>query len=153
LDKLRPMPEYYAWTKTLRDRGLQHIQKGLFAYILLAVAGVTPAFGDNISPKLDQSDTTYTMEQPDKGFYGTGIASRATEAFELRCAAERDLQGGRVHDAVRKARKAAQFDPSSADSHLVLARTLTACLKAEGFQDKEMYSQCVKEWRLLRWHD
>lgn len=112
-----------------------------------------PAGADTISPKLRQDDVTYSMAKPNQQVYGTGIASRATEASALRLQAEHDLQSGRVHDAVAKARKAAQFDPDSADSHLVLAHALSACLRAGGYQDKQMYDECMHEWRILRWHD
>lgn len=124
---------------------------------VIAVCGVAfyayPSGADNISPGLARRDTTYSLEQPNRELYGTGIASRATEAFALRMDAERDLQAGKIHDALKKARKAAQFDPEVADSHLLLARTMTACLKAGGYQDKDLYRECISEWRLLRWHD
>jgi hypothetical protein len=118
-----------------------------------ALAETLPAQADNISPGLKRRDVIYSLEKPDKETYGTGIASRAAEASVLRLDAERDMQAGRIHDALRKARKAAQFDPEVADSHLILARAMSACLKANGYQDKELYDECVKEWRLLRWHD
>lgn len=128
---------------------------------ILALTSIlfAPNFGhsasaDNISPRITKhEDVVYSVEQPNREIYGTGIASRATEASILRLEAERDLQAGKAHDAVRKARKAAQFDPNEADSHLLLARALTACVKADGFKDKQLYDDCVREWRLLRWHD
>jgi hypothetical protein len=128
--------------------------------LILAIAAIysmaaqaLPVVADNISPGLKRRDVIYSLEKPDTKTYGTGIASRATEASALRLEAERDLQAGRIHEALRKARKAAQFDPEVADSHLVLARVMTECLRAAGYQDKELYEECVAEWRLLRWHD
>ncbi len=121
--------------------------------LLTGVAAAQPASSDNVFPTLKSTETTYTLEKPNSQYYGDGVASRATEASALRLEAERDMQGGKIHDALRKARKAAQFDPDSTDSHLILARVLTKCVKADGYKDKGLYAQCVREWRTLRWHD
>ena len=111
------------------------------------------ALADSISPQLQREGKTYCLEPPNRQWYGTGISSRATEAFDLSLQAERDLQAGKIHDALHSARKAAQFDPGSAQSHLILARALSACVRSAGYHDKALYDECIQEWRLLRWHD
>lgn len=95
---------------------------------------------------------TYSTEKPNSAKYGTSICGLQAESSALKFEAESDLGKRNYDEAIRKAKKAVQFDCSNPETHATLAKCLTEKLYATGFDPKSpLYEQCMHEWKLLRW--
>ena len=123
--------------------------------MLIAVLVVAPAaIADPMSFGINSGAHVYSTEKSDRSMFGDDVGGLMVESSVLRLQAEKDLKKGDVDEAVRKARKAVQFDTESPDSHLVLARALTAKIYSVDFDiAPHIYKECLHEWRLLRWHN
>jgi hypothetical protein len=92
-------------------------------------------------------------EKADTDIYGETPGGLLHEAADLRIRSEFCLGNNQIDKAVAAARKAAQLDPDSTDSHVVLAKALTAKIYAADFDVPEsVYKQCLHEWQVVRWH-
>lgn len=132
-----------------------HERKLIFLTLVTAVvANTVPAYGDAISPRINNGGHTYSKETPNVSFYGNGISGRLSEASALRFEGERDTQDGNFDSACKKLSKAVQLDPADPSSHLLLARALQANAGTKN-ADKAlaMYQKAILEWRLIWHHD
>jgi hypothetical protein len=141
-----------------RERGLDQMknQTRTLAMAVLAAIAIQPCvvYADVINPRIRDTGKVYSSDKPDQSLYGTGMGGRAAEASDLRFAVERDLQDGLLDQAILKAKKAVQFDPSDPETHLLLARAMTKKFYSKkGPPDEKLLVECLYEWTMLWHHD
>lgn len=113
-----------------------------------------PAYADVISPGIKDTGKLYSEEDANTSYYGTGIGAIQTEASMLRFDIERALQKNRLEEAITKAKKCTQLDPSDPINHILLARALTRKFYAkQGTIDEKLLAEALYEWKLIWFHD
>jgi hypothetical protein len=133
--------------------------KNSFAVIVLiaalASACTPPALADSISPSINDAGKVYSTEKADSSYFGTGAASRLSEASHLRFKGDRLITEGEIDEGIKVLAKAVQFDPDDPSGHLMLARAMTQKLRANRTKgiDWELFGQCLDEWNLIAKHD
>ena len=128
-----------------------------FLAVSLAVipaSSFAPTYADVISPGIKDTGKLYSEEDPNTGYYGTGIGAIQTEASMLRFEIERALQKNRLEEAIAKAKKCTQLDPSDPINHILLARGLTKKFYSkQGAIDEKLLAEALYEWKLIWFHD
>lgn len=128
--------------------------RNIQAALITVLTVGSPAIADPHAFGINSGGHIYSNEKASSSYFGDDVGGLLAESSLLRLQAEKDLKKGDLDEAVRKARKAVQFDNESPDSHLTLARALTAKIYAVDFDiSPDTYKECVHEWRLLRWHN
>jgi hypothetical protein len=122
---------------------------------VLITAGLTPpcVHADAISPGIKDRGKSYSKEAPDTAYYGTGIGGRMMEASMLRFEVDRLLQDGELDQAILKAKKAVQLDPSDPECHMLLARAMTRKFNSTKPIDEKLLVETLAEWKMLWVHD
>lgn len=127
----------------------------LQAGIIVGLLGnILPAGADTISPNIHGRDRIYSTETPNYSYYGTGMGGRIQECSMLRYEIEQHLADRNYETAIKKSKRACQFDPSDPSNHLCLARSLTMKFYNQtGEIDEKLLRDCLREWQLIRYHD
>lgn len=132
------------------------INKNRILVVLMLAAtsfNAVPVYADAISPKIKEKAGGYSKEPARVEYYGTGVGGRAMEAMTLRFEVERLLQDGVIEEAVTKAKKACQLDPTDPTCHVLLARALTKKFYGkEGAVDEKLLAETLYEWKLIWFH-
>ncbi len=152
---LSTVAKYFAGPYHLPAPGEFHLPSktlwlALFATLIMSCSQTV--YSDTMSVDMGSRGVTYSSEKPNVTKYGTSIGGMHAESSALRWEAESDLRKRLYDEAIRKARKAVQFNSADPETHATLARCLTEKLYACNFHvPKQTYDQCIHEWRLLRW--
>jgi tetratricopeptide (TPR) repeat protein len=109
---------------------------------------------DSISPQIKDGGESYSEAIPDASIYGNGLGSELAEASVLRFEGEHKLRERKYDEAIEKFLKAVQFDPSDPQSHILLARGLTAkIMHSKELPESKMLQQAIHEWKMIWHHD
>jgi hypothetical protein len=109
---------------------------------------------DSISPQVKDTGSIYSDATPDESVYGNGAGSELTEASVLRFEGEHKLRQRKYDEAIDKFLKAVQFDPSDPQSHVLLARGLTAkIMHSKTLPESKTLKMAIDEWKLIWHHD
>jgi tetratricopeptide (TPR) repeat protein len=109
---------------------------------------------DSISPQIKDTGSVYSDAAPDESMYGNGTGSELTEASALRFEGEHKLRQRKYDEAIAKFLKAVQFDPSDPQSHILLARGLTAkIMHSKDLPESKTLKMAIDEWKLIWHHD
>lgn len=134
--------------------------KNRFAARFLLAAAATAFFpsiahADAISPNVNDAGKVYSTEKADSEYFGTGTASKLSEASALRFQADRLTSDGEIDKAIKVLAKAVQFDPEDPSGHIMLARAMTQKIRSKRSTeiDWDMFGQCMDEWNLIAKHD
>lgn len=129
----------------------------MFAVAALAISSLLnglSAQADAISPRIDDEGATYSQEVPNAAFFGKGAGGRMSEASYLRFTGEQCLLERRYKDAYKAMNKAVQLDPGDPTGHVMLARAMSGLVRTKsGAIDEDMLAKCIKEWKLIAYHD
>ena len=134
-------------------------KKRLAANLVLAAAATAffadGALADSISPNISDAGKVYSTEKADSAYFGTGTASKLSEASALRFQADQLTSDGEIDKAIKVLAKDVQFDPEDPSGHIMLARAMTQKIRSNRSKeiDWEMYGQCMDEWNLIAKHD
>jgi hypothetical protein len=133
---------------------------GLFTLgaIAICIAGLSsansPCSADAISPQIRDTGEVYSEATPDESTYGNGAGCELTEASVLRFEGEHKLRERKYDEAIEKFRRAVQFDPSDPQSHVLLARGLTAkIMHSKELPESQTLKKAIDEWKLIWHHD
>ncbi len=112
------------------------------------------AWADAISPSIKDDGSIYSDAAPDSSMYGTGPGSELTEASALRFDGAQKLRQRKYDDAIASFLKAVQFDPGDPESHILLARALTAkIIRSKKLPESKDLKEAIDEWKLIWHHD
>lgn len=132
----------------------KHSAQVLVALVTLSLLNSLPSQADTISPKIDDEGATYSQEVPNAAFFGKGAGGRMSEASYLRFTGEQCLLERRYKDAYKAMNKAVQLDPGDPTGHVMLARAMSGLVRTKsGAIDEDMLAKCIKEWKLIAYHD
>lgn len=140
----------------MTDKIKNKLAAGLLMSALVSVASTnSAALADAISPNINDVGKVYSTEKPDSAYFGSGTASKLSEASALRFKADRLSSEGEIDQAIKVLAKAVQFDPEDPSGHIMLARAMTQKLRSNKSKpiDWELYGQCMDEWNLIAKHD
>ena len=112
------------------------------------------AWADAISPSIKDDGSIYSEAEPDSSLYGTGPGAELTEASALRFSGSQKLRQRKYDDAIGMFLKAVQFDPGDPESHILLARAMTAkILHSKKLPEGKTLKEAIDEWKLIWHHD
>ena len=112
------------------------------------------ALADAISPSIKDDGSVYSEADPNSAMYGTGPGAELTEASALRFEGSQRLRHRKYDEAIGMFLKAVQFDPGDPESHLLLARAMTAkIMHGKKLPEGKALKEAIDEWKLIWHHD
>ncbi len=131
------------------------LKNTVFTFGAIAICFSTaPAWADAISPGIKDNGSVYSEATPDSSTYGTGPGAELAEASMLRFKGAEKLRQRKYDEAISTFLKAVQFDPGDPESHLLLARALTAkIMHGKKLPDSKALKEAIDEWKLIWHHD